>query len=64
MKRLLRVSEFAHAASLSEKTVYRRALSGEFPSVRLGRQVRIPSWFLDEICKRPGELAKWKGFSG
>ena len=58
-KELYSVSEFATRTSLSSKTIYRKVLRGDIPSVRVGSQVRIPAWYLHDLTSRPGELPKW-----
>lgn len=54
--RLYSISKFAELAGTSSKTVYRKVASGLIPSVRMAGQVRIPSWFLSDLVKRPGEI--------
>ena len=58
-KKLYSVSEFAALTSLSNKTIYRKVLRGDIPSVRVGSQVRIPAWYLHDLTYRPGELPIW-----
>ena len=58
-KELYSVSEFAARTSLSNKTIYRKVLRGDIPSVRVGSQVRIPAWYLQDLTNRPGELPTW-----
>jgi len=58
-KELYSVSEFAARTSLSNKTIYRKVLRGDIPSVRVGTQVRIPAWYLQDLTSRPGELPVW-----
>lgn len=41
-KLLLRVSETQKLLSLSRSTIYAMVASGELPSVRIGRAVRVP----------------------
>lgn len=55
-KDLISVREFATRAAISNKTVYRQVQRGEIPAVMVGGQVRIPSWYLSDLSKRPGEL--------
>jgi excisionase family DNA binding protein len=55
-KDLISVREFATRAAISNKTVYRQVRRGEIPAVMVGGQVRIPSWYLSDLSKRPGEL--------
>ena len=55
-KDLISVREFATRAAISNKTVYRQVQKGEIPAVMVGGQVRIPSWYLSDLSKRPGEL--------
>ena len=42
---------FAAAAGIHPVTAYRKAKSGEIPSVRLGKRVLIPASFLDLLEK-------------
>jgi len=53
---LLTVKQFAKETKVSETTIYRQALKGEIPSVRVGRGVRIPRWYLDRLAHEPGQL--------
>lgn len=43
-----RPSEVAALLGVSKAAVYRGVASGEIPSIRLGRSVRIPRWWVDE----------------
>lgn len=45
---LLRVEEVARRLKISRSTLYALLLSGEVPSLRIGRLRRIPSSALDE----------------
>ncbi len=54
-KRLLTVSEAAHIMGVSRSLLYQRVLSGEIPSVKIGRARRIPVEAIDEFIAR--ELA-------
>lgn len=50
-KMLLTVDEVCHRLSLSRATVCRMMASGELPTVRLGRSVRIPVDRLQELIR-------------
>ena len=57
-RRLLTVSQAATALSLSRSKVYAYVLSGELPSITLGRSRRIPAAALaDWIERRQAELS-------
>lgn len=42
-KPMLKVQEAAHLLGVNHKTVRQRVKTGEIPSVRLGRTLRIPT---------------------
>jgi len=55
-KLLLRPTEAAEALGVSRAFVYQRAASGELPSVRIGKAVRIPAdalknWIAEHIME-------------
>lgn len=54
-KLLLRASEAQKLLSLSRSTIYAMIASGELPSVRIGRAVRVPADGLREWVKRQTE---------
>jgi len=54
--KLLTVKQFGDQTGVSETTIYRKALRGDIPSVRIGRGVRIPSWYLDRLAGEPGQI--------
>ncbi len=41
LERLLTVKEVAHLENTCERTIRRRVASGELPTIRYGRQLRI-----------------------
>jgi excisionase family DNA binding protein len=43
-----RPGEVAQLLQISIAQVYRMAASGTMPSVRYGRSVRVPAWWVDE----------------
>lgn len=57
-KLLLRVSEAQRILSLSRSTVYAMIASGEIPSVRIGRAVRVPVDGLRDWVKRQAEKSE------
>lgn len=62
--RLLSVAQFSECVGISTSTVYRKTLNGSIPSVSVAGQIRIPSWYLDELIQKPGELPTWLQKSG
>jgi excisionase family DNA binding protein len=51
-KLLLRASEAQRLLSLSRSTIYAMIASGELPSVRIGRAVRVPVDALKQWVER------------
>jgi excisionase family DNA binding protein len=49
MEKLLTVEQFADGANLSKQGAYRAAREKQIPTIRIGRQIRIPE----------SALAKW-----
>ena len=43
-----RPAEVAAMLGVSKASVYRNVASGAIPSVRVGRSVRIPKWWVEE----------------
>lgn len=54
---LLTVTEAARRMSMGRTWLYERVLSGEIPSVKLGRARRIPVAALEEYVRRISEGA-------
>ncbi len=52
-KRLLSVDEFADPANISPSSVRRMMKAGTIPVIELGCRKLIPSWYLDDLLKRP-----------
>ena len=52
-KRLLSVDEFAGPANISPSSVRRMMKAGSIPVIELGCRKLIPSWYLDNLLKRP-----------
>ncbi|WP_035782991.1 helix-turn-helix domain-containing protein [Arthrobacter sp. H14] len=50
---LLTVDEAAHMLRVSRMTVYRQIHSGELPSVRFGRSIRIPASAIEAYLPHP-----------
>ena len=55
----LTVSQFSRKAALSITTTYRKVAKGDIPAVKVAGQIRIPTWFLEELAARPGGLPAW-----
>ena len=56
-KRLLSVNEFAGTANISPSSVRRMMNAGTIPVIELGCRKLIPSWYLDDLLKRPNSDA-------
>lgn len=56
----MNVGEVAHELQVSPVTVYRKTLTGEIPSIRIGRTIRIPRWVVQKLNSQPGEIVKEK----
>jgi excisionase family DNA binding protein len=52
--RLLTVGEAAFALNIGKRSVWRLIASGELPSIRLGRSVRVPVEGIDRLIQRGG----------
>lgn len=57
-KLLLRCEEAAQRLSMGRAKVYLMAASGELPSVRIGRAVRIPADGLEEWVRHKRQQAE------
>jgi len=44
--------EAAVMLGVSKAAIYRGAANGSIPSIRVGRSVRIPRWWVDERTKK------------
>ena len=49
---MLTVPEVAKTMRISRAAAYRLVELGTIPSVRLGRSVRVPAWWVDEKTQR------------
>jgi excisionase family DNA binding protein len=56
---LLSVHQFSESTGISTSTIYRKTQTGGIPSVNVAGQVRIPTWYLDELTRHPGQLPTW-----
>lgn len=52
--RLLTVGEAAYALNIGKRSLWRLIASGELPSVRIGRSVRVPIEGIDRLIQRGG----------
>jgi len=55
MKRLYEIEELRGIIPLSRAGIYLAVKKGEVPSVRVGRRVFVPSWYVDKLLSPPGE---------
>ena len=46
------VKEFIQIAGISRALAY-KLLDGEIPTIRLGRKVLIPAWFIRKLTEEP-----------
>jgi excisionase family DNA binding protein len=56
---LLSVSQFSCLTGVSATTIYRKIARGDIPSASVAGQIRIPTWYLEELTGRPGDLPTW-----
>lgn len=54
-EKLYKVPEFAKLANISKIHAYRLVDRGAVPSVRLGRRILIPGWFVAQLLGNPGQ---------
>lgn len=55
-RKLLTVKQFGELTGVSSTTIYRKTITGEIPTVRIGRGVRIPNWYFERLVAEPGVL--------
>jgi excisionase family DNA binding protein len=49
MPNFFTVAQTAKSLNVSKLTVYRRTVTGEIPSTRIGRKVLIPAAFIEKL---------------
>lgn len=52
--KLWTVRETARSLGVGERTVWRRISTGDLPTVRIGRSVRIPAKAVEEFIRKGG----------
>lgn len=52
----LTIRQFCQMFQLSRATFQRHANQGRIPTFRIGRSVRVPGWFIDDLVREPGQL--------
>ena len=57
-KQFLTVRQTAEALNVSYLTAFRKVTKKEFPSIRLGRKILVPSAFIDSLVVRAMSEAK------
>jgi excisionase family DNA binding protein len=55
------ILEFGQKHSMSRSTVQRGIASGDIPTIRIGRSLRIPAWFVEDLVRAPGQLPTFLG---
>ena len=54
-KRLYAIEELREIIPLSRAGIYLAVKKGEVPSIRVGRRVFVPSWFVDKLLSPTSE---------
>lgn len=52
------LSENGGPIPLSRAGIYKACAEGKIPTVKVGRRVFIPSWYVDKILSEPTETSK------
>jgi hypothetical protein len=52
-KKLYGISEFKKLVPLSTPGIYKAVATGILPSVRVGRRIFIPSWYVERLLSEP-----------
>ncbi|VBB06426.1 Hypothetical protein LUCI_1658 [Lucifera butyrica] len=53
-KKLYDLSEVLSIIPMSKAGIYKACSEGKIPSVKVGRRVFIPSWYIEKILNEPG----------
>ncbi|SEP46820.1 helix-turn-helix domain-containing protein [Propionispora vibrioides] len=53
-KKLYDLNEALTIIPMSKAGIYKACTEGKIPSVRVGRRVFIPSWYIEKIISEPG----------
>jgi hypothetical protein len=56
-KKLYELHEVQKLVPLSKAGLYLACSKGDIPTVRVGRRVFIPSWWIDEILSKPADTS-------
>ncbi|WP_312422557.1 hypothetical protein [Anaerospora hongkongensis] len=54
-KKLYELPEVLEIIPMSKAGLYLACSRGDIPTVKVGRRVFIPSWYIDKILGEPGE---------
>lgn len=54
-KKLYEIQEVMQFIPMSIAGIYKACSEGKIPTVKVGRRVFIPSWYIDKILGEPGE---------
>jgi len=52
-KKLYSVDEILEVVPLSIAGIYKAVSEGKIPSVRVGRRVFVPAWWIDQLVNEP-----------
>lgn len=54
-KKLYEIQEVMQFIPMSTAGIYKACAEGKIPTVKVGRRVFIPSWYIDKILSEPSE---------
>ncbi|SDF87352.1 helix-turn-helix transcriptional regulator [Sporolituus thermophilus] len=54
-KKLYELPEVLDIVPMSRAGLYKAAKEGKIPTVKIGRRIFIPAWYIDKITSEPGQ---------
>ena len=54
-KKLYEIPEFKEIVPMSTAGIYKACAEGKIPTVKVGRRVFIPSWYVDKMLAEPAQ---------
>lgn len=54
-KKLYELSEVQQVVPMSKAGLYLACSKGDIPTVRVGKRVFVPSWWIDEVLSKPAD---------